>query len=364
MTVDGIIAPEELGRTMTHEHVFIDLSNWYTDPGSAYRRAQAENPVTMENLSELRRNPMASKDNLLLGSMEEAVDEVGMFRDVGGDTIVEVTPKGPPGQDPEQLRLVSRRTGVQLIQGTAYYVRTAHPDGLDERSEQSIEDEFVSDVRDGIDETDVQAGIIGEIGLSTDADSEIYDTELTVLKAAARAAVRTGASLSIHPPGRKKVAQRGRTYPTSRWSLEVLDIVEEQGLPADRVVMGHMDRTLYEDIDYLKQLAERGPYLEFDLFGSEFYYDHWDDGYPADEWRIETIAELVDEGHLSQILLSHDVCQKIQRVNYGGFGYAHVIDNVVPMFEQLGGLDGDQIQTMLVDNPREMLTFAEPEEAV
>lgn len=362
VTVNGIINPSELGKTMTHEHIFIDMTNWYSEPESAFKQAEAERSVTMENLSNLQRDPMASKDNLLLGSMNEAVEEINMFRNVGGDTIVDVTPKGPPGQDPKQLSAVSRATGIQLIQGTAYYVRTGHPESLNEWSQQEIEDEFVRDVTEGIDDTDVNAGIIGEIGLSTDENGNIYEEEIKVLKAGARAAVRTGASLTIHPPGRKKVAQRNRTYPTSRWALEVLDMVEEQGLPAERVVMDHMDRTLFEDIKYQKKLAERGPYLEFDLFGSEFYYDHWDDGYPSDKWRIDTIAELIDEGHISQILLSHDVCQKIQRAAYGGAGYGHIIDNVIPMFRQLADLDDKQIEQLLVENPKEMLTFAAPKE--
>lgn len=359
MTVEGPIDPDELGVTMTHEHVFIDMRNWLSVPESAPEREVAEQPVSLENLWYLHRYPMASEDNLFLGSKSEAVDEVEQYAMAGGDSIVDVTPKGNPAQDPEQVREVGRVTGVQFVQGTAYYVRTGHPDRVDTTSESELEAEFVSDVTEGIDDTDVRAGIVGEIGLSVDQDGEIYDEELKVLRAGARAAARTGASLTIHPPGRIERARKDDTYPTSRWSLEVLDAVEEEGLPADRVVMDHMDRTLFEDLSYQKELAERGPYLEYDLFGSTFSYDHWNDGYPSDKWRIDAVMELIEAGYGSQLLFSHDVCQKIQRTTYGGNGYAHILRNVVPMLEY-HGVSREQIDEILIENPRRMLTFEDP----
>jgi phosphotriesterase-related protein len=209
MTVDGPIDPEELGVTMTHEHVFIDMRNWHSVPESAYERDIAEAPVSQENLWYLNRKPMASRDNLFLGSKSEAIDEVKQYSHAGGSSIIEVTPKGNPGQDPRQVREVGRETGVQFIQGTAYYVRTGHPERIDTMTGDEIEEEFVSDVREGIDDTDVRAGIIGEIGLSVNEEAEIYDAELKVLRAGARAAARTGTSLTIHPPGRIDRARKG-----------------------------------------------------------------------------------------------------------------------------------------------------------
>jgi phosphotriesterase-related protein len=359
MTVTGPIDPEDLGVTITHEHVFIDMRNWLSVPESAYERDIAEEPVSQENLWYVNRKPMASRDNLFLGSKSEAIDEIEQYAQAGGSSIIEVTPKGNTGQDPEQVREVGRQTGVQFIQGTAYYVRTGHPERIDTLSEDELEAEFVSDVREGIDDTDVRAGIIGEIGLSVDENAEIYDAELKVLRAGARAAARTGTSLSIHPPGRIDRARKGGEYPTSRWGLDVLDIVEAEGLPADRVVMDHMDRSLYSDVSYQKELAERGAYLEYDLFGSEFYYDHWNDGYPSDKWRIDAVMELIDEGYLTNLLFSQDVCQKIQRTKYGGNGYAHILRNVVPML-RYHGVSDEEITTILEENPRRMLTIEEP----
>jgi phosphotriesterase-related protein len=352
VTVEGTIAPEELGVTLPHEHAFTSgVEAWFTLPESGYEARIAREPVSMENLWYVRRHPMQHKDNMRLDSLEEAIDEVSRYHRAGGEAIVDLTPKHLGG-DPRRVRAVGRETGVTFIQGTAYYTREAHPDRIENMTVEKLTQEFVSDVEDGIDDTDVRAGIVGEIGLS----GHIHDREETVLRAAARAARQTGAPLSVHPPGRTPESQRDRTYPTSRWGLDVLDIVEEEGLNPERVVMSHMDRTLYEDLDYQRELAERGAYVEYDLWGTEFYHEEFDDGYPSDAQRLDAVSALIDDGYAENLLFSHDVCIKIQRTKYGGFGYAHLLENVVPMLIS-GGLDRETVESIIVDNPRELLTF-------
>jgi len=358
LTVDGSIEPEDLGKTITHEHTFIDMKNWGVEPKSAYERKLAEEPVSLDNLWFVRRG-YKNKDNLKVESLETAIDEIGRYHRVGGDSIVDVTPKGA-GYDPRRVREVSRETGVQMVHGTSYYVRSAHPEHIEKRDIDDIKKEFVSDVTDGIDDTQIKAGIIGEIGLSTDKNVEIYEVEEKVLRAGVRAALETGASLTLHPPGSMKRSWKGGKYPTARWALDILDIVEEEGLPAERVVMGHMDRSLSSDPEYQLKLAKTGVYLEYDLWGTGMAIQSWvgseDDGYPSDKWRTETIKTLIQEGHTSQILVSHDVCRKIQLIKYGGMGYSHFLESGIPMLME-HGITKEQIDTILIDNPRELLTF-------
>ena len=57
--------------------------------------------------------------------------------------------------------------------------------------------------------------------------------------------------------------------------------------------------------------------------------------------------------------MSHDICMKISLEKYGGYGYSHILNNVVPMMINKG-LEPGQINTILVDNPSKILTFAEP----
>lgn len=356
VTVTGRIDPDTLGVTMCHEHLFIDtVEALYTEPDSAIDRRVAGEPVSMDTLPYVRRNAMQHRDNMRLDSMEEAIEEVSQYVQAGGEAIVDVTPKNA-GEDPRAVRAVANETGTTIVHGTAHYVRPVHPERIDRMSADEIADEFVDDVEGGIGETDVRAGLIGEIGLS----GRIHDAERKVTRAAARAALRTGASVNFHPPGRTEHSQRDRTYPTSRWCLEILDIVEEEGLSPDRVVMSHMDRTVFEDLAYQRELADRGAYLEYDLWGMEAALDQYGDSYMSDFQRLSFVTDLIEDGYADRLLFSHDVYTKLQRTAYGGFGYAHVLEHVVPLLKKRG-VDSETIDQVLVENPRSMLTFVEPE---
>jgi phosphotriesterase-related protein len=353
VTVEGRLDPERLGVTLPHEHVF---SSWADDkfepPDSAYERKLARQPVSLENLWYVRQNPTRHRDNLELDSMADAVAEVGHFHRAGGDTIVDVSPKNT-ANDPERVRAVGRETGVQFVHGTAFYTRSSHPDRVDEMTVEEIADEFVADVTDGIGDTDVRAGIVGEIGTSGD----IHEQEEKVLRAGARAALRTGASVSVHPP-----SDRDPEYPPSRRGHEILDIAEEEGLAPERVVICHMDQSkwLGGALEYQRELLDRGAYVEFDLFGHTRYFEDAEDAQPSDVDRAEYVAELAAEGHTDRLLLSQDVFLKYLLRRYGGYGYAHILENVLPMFRG-AGVDEAAIETMLVENPKRVLTFADPE---
>ncbi|MXV60533.1 phosphotriesterase-related protein [Natronorubrum sp. JWXQ-INN-674] len=354
VTVTGRIDPDELGTTLPHEHVFFDGADaLFVEPESAAERAIARQGVSIEHLSWLRRHPASTRDNLRATATEQLVDELQQFSRAGGDAVVDVTPKRL-GENPAGVRTIAEATGLTIVHGTGYYVEGAHPNALTDRTVDAIADEFVRDVRDGINDTDVRAGIIGEIGVS----GRIHDDEEKVLRAAARAATHTGAPLTIHPPGKTPYSQRDRTYPTSRWGLEILDIVEAEGIAPERVVIGHVDRSLYADLEYQKRVAGRGAFLEYDLFGRHAYLEAIEDGYPSDTWRVESIRELIDAGYLEQLLLSQDVATKTSRVSYGGDGYAHILETIVPMMRHRG-ISEEEISTVLEANPKRLLTFAE-----
>jgi phosphotriesterase-related protein len=356
VTTEGTLEPDSLGLTLPHEHVFIDFTTAETPlPSSGVERRIAREPVSMDNLWYVRRNPMRHEDNRRLTDPEAARRELRRFVHAGGRTLVDVTPKDVGG-DPRRVRGIAHELGLHCVHGTAIYIESFHPDRVARLSVDDLRAEFVSDVRSGIGETDIRAGVIGEIGLS----SHIHDDEERVLRGAARAASETGAPLAVHPPGRTPHSQRGRTYPSSRWGLEILDIVEEEGLPPDRVALCHMDRTIYEDLTYQRRLADRGAYLEYDLWGHELHLSRYDDAYMADTQRLDFTTMLIADGYEDQLLFSHDVCNKVQYTAYGGHGYAHIPRNVRSML-QGRGIDPSIIETICVQNPQAWLTFASPQ---
>ncbi len=354
VTVNGRIDPDKLGITLPHEHMFLDASDWFTAPDSAVKRKKAEEPVSLENLGFIRQNLYGNIDNMQLNSYEEARDEIMLFKRAGGNTVVDLTPKHV-GRDPRMIKEVANETGLTFIHGTGYYVRDAQPDYLDRMSVSEIRDEFISDVHNGIGETNIRAGVIGELGVS----GRIHEIEEKVVRAGAQAAAVTGAPLNIHTPGRTPHSQKNRTYPPSRWGIELLDICEEEGLPANRIILSHLDRTIYEDLSYQKNVADRGAYVEYDLWGLEAYLSDYNDALPSDTRRSEWVAELVEDGYEDKLLFSHDVWSKTQRVAYGGYGYAHLLKNV-PSMLLTQGIPHETYEQITVNNPQSVLEFVDP----
>ncbi|MBN1532850.1 MAG: aryldialkylphosphatase [Spirochaetes bacterium] len=331
-TVRGAIEPGELGFVLSHEHLFINLLP------EAFRSARGE-PIIMEKLGSLRRNWASNVENLSLESEEDAVYEMGVFKRMGGGTLVEQTVCGLL-QNPQALARVSERTGVNIVAGTGLYSHQYHPPEIAELDESRIAERFVREITEGIEGTGVRAGIIGEIGLSW----PVHPDEERVLRAAVRAQRETGASLSIHP---------GKHHEAPRHAVEV--ILQEKGDP-ERCIMCHIERT-YFDIEPMVALAETGCCLEFDLFGQEYsYFPTAPIDMPNDAVRINFIMKLIDAGHLERILVSQDICRKIHLTRFGGEGYYYLMEYVLPMMRRKGMSD-HEIDALTRGNPARMLAF-------
>ena len=166
------------------------------------------------------------------------------------------------------------------------------------------------------------------------------------MRAAARASKITGSAINVHPGF-------GENAPD-----EICDILEEAGADISRVVISHLDRTILSSEGRLR-FAQRGCYMEYDEFGFEGYYPIQYRGvidFPTDVGRVNWIMDLINHGHLSQILISQDMCFKHHRRTYGGWGYDHLLREVVPIM-RLKGMSDEQIDTIMIDNPRKLLTF-------
>ena len=343
-TVLGPIAPVDMGVTITHEHILSKMPHLTdTPPEDPERRAFFDEPVTMENLGALRFGSLLNYDNCQLDSIETAIDEVSRFRRAGGGTIVEATSLGI-GRNPVGLARISEASGVRLIMGSSYYLGITHPPerNVAGRDEADIADEIVRDVTEGADGTTIRAGLIGEVGCS----SPMTDDERKVLRASAKAQRRTGAPLMTHPS------------PPQESPMEIVRVLEEAGADLSRTIMCHVDRTI-DTRDALEELARTGCVLEYDLFGYENSYYPYPLRFdmPTDARRTDWIAWLFERGYGDRVVVSHDVIFKNKLARYGGHGYAHIIENVVPLMRRKG-FRQSELDAMLVDTPRRLFTFA------
>src|SRR5690606_28210167 len=74
------------------------------------------------------------------------------------------------------------------------------------------------------------------------------------------------------------------------------------------------------------------------------------------EVQADNIAKLWDRGFGHKILLSNDICNLSQLNEYGGPGYANVIENFLELLTQRG-LGETEINQMLVSNPAQAFSY-------
>lgn len=348
MTVMGPVAPDMLGATLMHEHLFVDLARAFA-PGAAMGRPATDEtlkrwaePFETRRRGELLYDPFGTNcDMLVLDDPADAKAEIEDFRASGGGAIVDVTVSGL-GRRPVALRDLARTTGVKLVMGTGFYRAGWHPADIGSRSIDDITRMMVSDIVKGADGTGIRAGIIGEIGAEDLRLTPAESNEVRVLRAAARASQLTGAAVTIH-----------NSIGHSELWHTALDILEREGADMGRVVAGHITGV---DADFVETLIRRGVYVQFDTLGAPFFTQ-----YPMLDTRpnMLTILELIKRGHASRILVSQDVCTKAQLHRHGGFGYEFVLRHLVP-FLRANGVSQADIDQIVIGNPAHVLSFVKP----
>ena len=340
LTVQGPIEPARVGITTTHEHLLIDFNVVFTEPKEASNRYLMDEDVSLENLGWIRYNWNSNRDNLRLLDEEVSTWEAQQYFNAGGGTIVDVTSVGL-SRDPHALFRISRATGLNVVMGAGNYVHVTHAPEMADLTIEQLAGQIIHDIDQGVGDTGIRSGIIGEIGCTW----PWHDSEKRTLEAAVIAQRETGAPLLIHP-GRNE-----------RAPMELLNAVEKWGGSLNRTVMGHIERTIY-DRGILNELIATGAYLNFDLFGHESsFYPLAPESYmPADHERIEMVEHVISEGKQGNILLAHDSCSKHRLKTYGGHGLDHILTRIVPRM-RARGMSEEIVRLILIDNPTRILTF-------
>jgi phosphotriesterase-related protein len=333
-TVLGSVSEEKLGITLCHEHISVDLRDYF----SLSNQKRDLSPIQSEYLKDIRANPLSSKDNLLLSNPTLSIEELASFVRLGGRTVVECTPIGI-GRDVVRLRDIAKSLHLNIIAGTGFYTDPFHPVYSREKNEDELSEIFTKEIRGGVDGSGIKCGIIGEIGMG----SPVTENEKKVLRASIESQKKTGAPIMIHTSAFSKQVNR------------ITEILEDEGANMDKVVLGHVDASGL-DPEYQAFLAKSGCFIEFDNFGSEFQYGKQGARGTTDAERIASVVELVRRGFISQVLISQDIAFKIYLKKYGGHGYDHILKTIVPKLKR-AGLSIEQIDTILVQNPKRLLCF-------
>ncbi|MFL2763901.1 MAG: phosphotriesterase [Dehalococcoidia bacterium] len=341
-SVKGLVSPDELGATLTHEHILSDADFFISIPSEPTLKDLTFQKPSLKTFAYARHyhDVLYNIEDFKLSDIDTAIDEVMIYKQFGGGTLVDATSIGL-GRDPVGLARISRQTGVNIVMGASYYVALSHNKEMNEMTEDTISEKIIDDLINGVDNTGIRAGIIGEIGCGFPID----DNELKVLRGSAQAQAHTGFPLLVHP-GRDVSAP-----------LDNLNTLLENGADISKIIIGHLDRT-FSNVDDYKKLADKGCYIEWDLIGEErsFYDSDPDFDMPTDAMRMDQIATLIADGYGKQILIAHDLAYKHRLMKYGGHGYGYILANIVPRMRQRG-IEESAIQDILVNNPKRALTI-------
>ena len=323
-TVIGPIDAEELGTTLIHEHlVFRDeavLSEW----PHAGTVKESEPP---ENVDED-------------GAFEAALESARGVVERGVKTIAEPTAMFG-GRDVRFSGRVAEETGLQVVPCTGIYTYDYLPPYFLFRDEDAMADLFVHDIQEGIQGTEIKAAFLkcaaDEPGVTPNIEK--------VHRAVARASVRTGAP--IMAPSR----------PASETGPRQVEIFLEEGVKPERIQIAHTGDT--DDLDYIERLLDTGVYIGMDRYGLEIFL-------PIDR-RNATVTALLERGYAERMFLSQDFCATLdwyppevgkQMMEAGAakdWSMTLVFDQVIPTLRESGMTD-EQLETMMVENPRRWLT--------
>ena len=314
-TVKGPVDTAELGQTLMHEHVFVltaDMQQNYPEEwGSEDER------------------------------VADAVGKLQALAAVGVRTIVDPTVVGL-GRYIPRIQRIAEQVDLNIVVATGCYTYDDVPFFFHHRGPalnaavgaevpDPMVDLFVRDVDEGIAGTGVRAAFLK---CAIDAPGLTPGVE-RVMRAVAKAHQRTGVPITVH------------THPGSQSGLVVQRVFGEEGVDPSRVVLGHSGDTT--DADHLSALADAGFVLGMDRFG--IYLE------TTFEARCDVVVEMCRRGYAERMVLSQDTSCYIDWIDpqvmalLPQWTYTHIHEEVLPYLREHGVTD-EQIETMLVTNPR------------
>jgi phosphotriesterase-related protein len=302
MTVNGPIAPEDLGTTLTHEHVMVDFVGAEAVSPDRYDRAEV---------------------------FETVLPYLEQVRALGVRALIEATP-AYLGRDPFLLKQLADSSGMHLLTNTGYYGAVDNqylPQCAFTDSADSLAARWIREWTDGIDGTGIRPGFI-KIGVEV---GPLSDVHRKLIQAAARAHLRTGLTIASHT---------GLAAP----ARDQLAVLEEEGVNPSAWIWVHAqaepDSTVYLNA------AREGAWISFD-------------GLSADnvDRYVELVTLMKAEGLLGRVLLSHDAGWYHAGEPDGGTfrPYDTMLTELLPTLEA-AGFTAEEIRQLTVVNPAEAFT--------
>ena len=305
MTVRGQIRAKEMGPTLSHEHVFLDF-------------------IGADQVSRSRYDP-----NEVFKATLPYLQQV---RDLGCDTLVECTP-AYIGRDADLLRRLAVEADLHILTNTGYYgagknkflPRHAWTETADDLSAR-----WLTEWKDGIEGSEVRPGFI-KIGVDS---GPLSDLHRKLVRAAARTHLASGLTIAAHT-GNGVAA------------MEELAVLKEEGVAPDAFIWVHAQSERRTDLHL--RAAGQGAWVEFDHISDKSLGQH-----------LALVQGMKNRGLLHRVLVSHDAgWYDFGKPGGGEFRpYDTLFKSFLPELKD-AGFSPDEIEQLLVVNPREAFTIRE-----
>lgn len=270
------------------------------------------------------RSEVIEDEDALLDSQQLVIQELKELYKKGVRNIVEATCRGI-GRNVAYAQKVATETGINIVQATGWYQSTFLPIEVYQLSVTQLAEMMIKDITIGIKNTDIKAGVIGEIATTKNRWTE---QEEKVFNAAVIASKETHTPIMTH---------------TSIGTLghEQVEFFQKKHANLSKIIIGHVDLT--GNPNYVLEMLKTGINVEIDTIGKN--------NYMSDAKRVDIIKAAQDAGFTDQIVMSMDITRKSHLKANGGIGYAYLLDSFIPELKA-GGVTEGFINKMLVENPQ------------
>ncbi|WP_223896248.1 phosphotriesterase family protein [Lactobacillus huangpiensis] len=270
------------------------------------------------------RSEVIGDEDALLDSQGLVIKELKELYNKGVRNIVEATCRGI-GRNVAYAQKVATETGINIVQATGWYQSAFLPIEVYQLSVTQLAEMMIKDITVGIKNTDIKAGVIGEIATTKNRWTE---QEEKVFNAAVIASKETHTPIMTHT----SIGTLGR---------EQVEFFQKKHANLSKVIIGHVDLT--GNPNYVLEMLKTGTNVEIDTIGKN--------NYMSDAKRVEIIKAAQDAGFTDQIVMSMDITRKSHLKANGGIGYAYLLDSFIPELKA-GGVTEEFINKMLVENPQ------------
>ena len=270
------------------------------------------------------RSEVIEDEDALLDSQQLVIQELKGLYKKGVRNIVEATCRGI-GRNVAYAQKVATETGINIVQATGWYQSAFLPIEVYQLSVTQLAEMMIKDITIGIKNTDIKAGVIGEIATTKNRWTE---QEEKVFNAAVIASKETHTPIMTHT----SMGTLGR---------EQVEFFQKNHANLSKVIIGHVDLT--GNPNYVLEMLKTGINVEIDTIGKN--------NYMSDAKRVDIIKAAQDAGFTDQIVMSMDITRKSHLKANGGIGYAYLLDSFIPELKA-GGVTEEFINKMLVENPQ------------